>query len=148
MPRPAIDRNSIESILLSRVREYEDHWLYYPRYTNGYGYIWFEGKRWRVHRLAAVLWKGLDPNSDLQINHIRECHYKNCIKPDHLYIGDQVENLDDIIKSGRNHNLSRTHCPQGHEYNEENTNTWGGGRHCKICMRERARAYYWRNKTQ
>ncbi len=35
-----------------------------------------------------------------------------------------------------------THCPQGHEYNEQNTYiTKTGARHCRACAKTRARAY-------
>jgi hypothetical protein len=32
-----------------------------------------------------------------------------------------------------------THCPQGHEYTQENTNVYKGSRSCKTCARNRAR---------
>ena len=38
------------------------------------------------------------------------------------------------------HNAEKTHCPQGHPYDEENTyHLRGGGRGCKECMREHTR---------
>ena len=38
---------------------------------------------------------------------------------------------------------SKTHCPQGHEYNEENTSYYAnGGRRCLTCHRERENARY------
>ncbi len=42
----------------------------------------------------------------------------------------------------------RTHCPQGHEYNEENTYvSKRGSRTCKICRREAGRKYMERKKN-
>lgn len=36
---------------------------------------------------------------------------------------------------------AKTHCPQGHEYNEENTHIRkNGNRQCRVCGREQARA--------
>jgi hypothetical protein len=35
---------------------------------------------------------------------------------------------------------TETHCPQGHEYTEENTYRRRGGRECKTCVRARNRA--------
>lgn len=32
--------------------------------------------------------------------------------------------------------LRKTHCPQGHPYDEENTYTNGSGRHCRKCDRQ------------
>lgn len=34
-----------------------------------------------------------------------------------------------------------THCPQGHEYTEENTLVDGGGRKCKTCVYQRNQAW-------
>ena len=33
-------------------------------------------------------------------------------------------------------NAAKTHCPQGHEYNEDNTYRYGNGRYCRTCRRE------------
>jgi transposase-like protein len=35
----------------------------------------------------------------------------------------------------------RTHCPAGHEYDEENTYHYSGQRHCKTCRDARSAAY-------
>lgn len=34
---------------------------------------------------------------------------------------------------------AKTHCPQGHEYNEENTRWYKGSRNCRVCDRDRQR---------
>lgn len=36
--------------------------------------------------------------------------------------------------------LAKTHCPQGHPYNDVNTSTAEGHRRCLVCLRDRARA--------
>ena len=36
-------------------------------------------------------------------------------------------------------NAAKTHCPQGHEYTEDNTYRYGNGRYCRSCSRERMR---------
>jgi hypothetical protein len=44
-------------------------------------------------------------------------------------------------RMGQN-NKDKTHCPQGHEYNEVNTYiTKKGLRECKTCRKERNRLY-------
>lgn len=44
---------------------------------------------------------------------------------------------------------SPTHCPQGHEYTDENTAIGKDNkRDCRECARERARRVYWRKKHQ
>lgn len=42
----------------------------------------------------------------------------------------------------------RTHCPQGHEYNTENTGYKNGYRRCKACHREQAAARYRAKREQ
>lgn len=36
-------------------------------------------------------------------------------------------------------NASKTHCPSGHEYSEDNTYVFDGKRQCRACARERSR---------
>ena len=38
------------------------------------------------------------------------------------------------------YNAYKTHCPEGHEYTDENTYEWGGSRNCKACHRARSAA--------
>jgi hypothetical protein len=46
-------------------------------------------------------------------------------------------------------NAAKTHCPEGHEYNEENTYiTKKGKRNCRTCNRERNRELYRRRRGQ
>jgi len=61
-----------------------------------------------------------------------------------LAYGTHRENALDMIRHGQSHNANKTHCPQGHPYNEANTrqvNVKGrtGFRVCRTCERERAR---------
>jgi len=51
-------------------------------------------------------------------------------------------------RTGQNkHNAGKTHCPQGHPYDEENTyEIPGGGRGCKECTRQRTRGRRQRDK--
>lgn len=40
----------------------------------------------------------------------------------------------------------KTHCPQGHPYDEENTGERLDGRYCKQCARERSLSNYWNGR--
>lgn len=40
------------------------------------------------------------------------------------------------------HQRSRTHCPQGHPYDEINTYHYRGGRYCKTCARNNQKKHY------
>lgn len=49
----------------------------------------------------------------------------------------------------RNHNSDKTHCPQGHPYDENNTYFDGQGyRHCLLCQRRQAKERWAREKER
>lgn len=68
-----------------------------------------------VHRL---IWMQENGHTDLCILH--SCDTPACINLDHLREGNQQENMNDMRERGRSKNSKTTHCPQGHEYTEEN----------------------------
>ena len=122
----------------------DGHWIFVGSLVKGYGVMWYKGKLHYTHRLAAHLWLGLDLDSDNQSNHKKECTVKNCFNPDHLYIGNQSQNMRDEI--GRHHQSDKIHCPQGHEYTPENTRylrhlNGNPRRDCRKCHNESNRRY-------
>lgn len=70
-----------------------------------------------------------DLPEDLELDHM--CLVANCVNPWHL---DPVPHAENV----RRVNARKTHCPQGHPYDEVNTR-WqrdGKGRLCKTCQSE------------
>lgn len=65
----------------------------------GYGQINIGGKKWLTHRLSYRLFVGEIP-SGLKICH--RCDNPPCIRPDHLFLATQKENIDDMMVKGRN----------------------------------------------
>lgn len=67
------------------------------------------------------------------------CRNTSCANPAHLEPVTHEEN----VKRGRSGEgqALRTHCPQGHEYTDDNTYQHGGRRFCRACHRERNREY-------
>ena len=58
-----------------------------------------------------------------------------------LQWGTRSENTLDKVAHGTHPQAKKTHCPQGHEYTEENTYRWQGGRSCRQCSRDASRRY-------
>lgn len=122
---------------IARLDTSGDCWLW-PGSTNGRGYGKLsiktgEGRRSidrYLHRLMYEREHGpIEPG--MEIDHT--CFVRNCANPAHLEMVRRKENV-------RRQMARITHCPQGHEYDEENTriNT-DGRRDCRACDRERAR---------
>lgn len=65
-------------------------------HRTGYGVASYQGKQWRVHRLAYVLTYG-EPENDV----LHRCGIRLCINPEHLYDGTDLENMADRDRHGR-----------------------------------------------
>lgn len=119
-------------------------WEYQGALTHGYGMIRDSraGKNMMAHR---AVWEHLRSSipEGYQIDHL--CRNKRCVNPDHLEPVTASENtrrgLAPVL--GSIHNSSKTHCPQGHAYDEENTYRNNGRRACRTC----GRAYMTRRRA-
>lgn len=93
-----------------------------------------EGKQIQAHRASYREFVGELTDSE---NVLHICDTPLCIEPNHLYKGDQLNNVSDCRNRSRNTHLNKTHCPYGHKYDKENTYLLHGSRHCRSCMRIR-----------
>ena len=94
-----------------------------------------------VHQLVAEAFLGPRPEPTYQIRHLNgkplDCRASN------LAWGTPRENMLDKQRHGTDHNAAKTHCPQGHAYDDENTYrapSRPGGRYCRACNRATAAA--------
>jgi hypothetical protein len=113
-------------------------------HTAGYGNFrpHNQGPLLYAHRYAYELARGPIP-AGLTIDHL--CRNRACVNPAHL---EPVTNRENIQRAA----ALKTHCPQGHPYDETNTYRHKGhGRECRTCVNARydpvARAARYRAKV-
>lgn len=131
-----------------------------PLMNSGYGRLtWRPAGSERViggaHRLAYLLYVG-DVPAGMVVDH--SCHnstecaggdacpHRRCVNPAHLEAVPQRENVMRSAVAVGTLNAAKTHCPQGHPYDAENTYIYRHTkrstteRRCKACRREYVRA--------
>jgi hypothetical protein len=83
----------------SKVEKTPGCWLW-SAFKNGPGYGWFRvGQKPRqAHRVSWELHNGPIPDG-LQVLH--RCDVRSCVRPDHLFLGTQLDNIADMLAKGR-----------------------------------------------
>lgn len=69
------------------------------RHENGYGYVSFANKKLYAHRVSYMIHVGPIPDG-LDVCH--SCDNPPCTNPEHLYPGTRQDNVDDMVRKGRN----------------------------------------------
>lgn len=123
------------------------------RTDDGYGRFGSDNKP--AHRVAYELMRRPIPaglvldhtchNADSACVGGPTCLHRRCVNPTHL---EAVRQGDNVLRSKRtmpHRNAAKTHCPQGHAYDSENTRTTftAAGRQrrdCRACARDRTRS--------
>jgi hypothetical protein len=108
-----------------------------PKDRNSYG-------RWGSKLAHRVVYEQLVGSIPQGMFVLHKCDTPPCINPEHLFLGTAQDNTTDMLNKGRGnwnmgeHNLTKTHCPKGHEYTADNTyKRKDGRRDCRTCHRER-----------
>ena len=119
-------------------------WMW-TAYTDrkGYGQFRLNGKTINAHRWPYEQAHGQIPDG-LQPDHL--CRNPPCVRDDHLEAVTSAVNTQRGLSGARQR--ARTHCPQGHPYDEANTyRSPRGRRACRICGRQRLAARYRQRKS-
>ena len=134
---------TLKSLLTLKIIDNNNCWIYtrYKQRKGKHGQIRYKGKMILVHRLIMHFTNNFNLDSKEHILHKPIiCKSPSCFNPDHLYIGDHYDNMNDkiITKTTNNQNKNAIYCQNGHEFNSENTGLQNGNRrYCKICKRNR-----------
>lgn len=124
-----------------KVHRTDDCWLWTAALdAKGYGFFRGEPISTRAHRVAYTLTVGPIPKG-LELDHL--CRNRACVNPAHL---EPVVHRENVLRGDAGLARARlesakTHCPQGHPYDDINTYRRSTGhRTCRSCARERAAA--------
>ncbi len=71
---------------------------------DGYGVFGFRGKSAKAHRVAWILFRGEIPKGKCVLH---KCDNPSCIRPSHLFLGDQMDNRRDMLAKGRGRNYRK-----------------------------------------
>lgn len=102
----------------------------------GYGQLKVGKRTLKAHRFAYELLVGPVPDG-LELDHL--CRVRHCVNPGHL---EPVTHAENCRRGLVGQNMAvKTHCPQGHAYDEQNTYVAASGsRQCRACARKRSLA--------
>jgi DNA-binding transcriptional regulator YiaG len=73
-------------------------WLWIGCPSHGYGRLKVEGRDVRAHRYSWQIANGPVPDDLLTLH---RCDVPLCVNPEHLFLGTQQDNCDDMIRKGR-----------------------------------------------
>lgn len=118
-------------------------WLWQKSKTNknpsrSYGVSFIRGQKILATHLSWIFAYG-KIKKGYYICH--KCDNPSCVNPEHLFLGTQSDNMQDCVRKNRVTRRGqswKTHCKNGHPFNNKNTYFYPNGkwRKCKICQKK------------
>lgn len=96
----------IEKRFWAKVEKGDECWLWTGLLSpGGHGVTSYKGKSIGAHRLSWIIYNGEIPTDEHGYTFRKiichTCDNKNCVNPDHLYLGDHQSNATDRVRSGK-----------------------------------------------
>lgn len=92
-------RLNLKDRFLSKIKKMQNgcHEWQSTLHRDGYGKFWYEGSQIQAHRMAYKLFV-CDPE-DKWVLH--KCDNRKCVNPDHLFLGNSQDNIQDMDTKGK-----------------------------------------------
>jgi len=128
-------RAPVKERFWAKVDKTDGCWLWTAHCNeNGYGYFRLGHKHVRAHRLSWAMANGPIPEGFV-VQH--KCDVRDCVRPSHLELGSQPENIADMDRKNRRAMTTsrpRDTCHRGHPMVEDNLYFYHrNGRQCRTC---------------
>jgi hypothetical protein len=141
---------TLEERFWLKARKTDGCWSWAGRLRQGYGQIAVNGKTVSASRASWVIHFG-DIPAGMLVCH--KCDNPECANPEHLFLGTQKANAEDMVKKGRSGKKGaprQTKCCHGHPFSRGNTyvliqkkaGKMYRVRHCRECRKQRYNAWY------
>lgn len=99
------EKERIESVFF-KINKTEKCWLWTgAKVRGGYGKIRINYLYIPVHRYVWELSYGSIPTGNFVLH---KCDIANCVRPNHLFLGNQKDNMQDMLLKGRNPRVKLT----------------------------------------
>ena len=90
---------TLQERLWSRVENTGSCWLWNgTKSRGGYGRMNVDRKTISVHRVSWNLHNGIIPDGMFVLH---KCDVRNCVNPEHLFLGNNQDNMTDMVNKGR-----------------------------------------------
>lgn len=90
---------NIKNKLISSIKTSDTGcWIWQKALTRSYGKMKYKGKMCHSHRVSYEVFKG-EISNNLLVCH--SCDNPSCINPDHLFLGNYSDNMQDMVNKNR-----------------------------------------------